>query len=58
VKHEKEATPSKETIRKFLKEKFGVEDSQIHIDFILSKVGLPESLVKAKIYEEKKEAKK
>jgi len=56
--HEGQPTPSKEAIKNFLKEKFGVEDSQIEIDFILSKVGLPQSFIKAKIYDEKKEVKK
>jgi len=54
AKHEKEPTPSKETIKNFLKEKFSVDDSQIEIDFILSRVGLPESFIKAKIYDEKR----
>jgi small subunit ribosomal protein S24e len=58
ARHENEATPSKETIKKFLKEKFSVDDSQIEIDFILSKVGLAESFIKAKIYDEKREVKK
>jgi small subunit ribosomal protein S24e len=58
AKHEKEATPSKEMVKKFLKEKFNVDDSQIEIDFILSKVGLAESFIKAKIYDEKREVKK
>jgi small subunit ribosomal protein S24e len=58
VKHENEATPSKETIKNFLKGKFKVDDSQIKIDFILSKIGLAESLIKAKIYDEKIEVKK
>jgi small subunit ribosomal protein S24e len=58
VRHENEATPSKETIKNFLKEKFKVDDSQIKIDFILSKIGLAESLIKAKIYDEKIEVKK
>jgi small subunit ribosomal protein S24e len=58
VKHENEATPSKETIKNFLKGKFKVDDSQIKIDFILSKIGLAESLIKAKIYDEKVEVKK
>ncbi len=55
VKHEKEPTPSKEVVKNFLKEKFSVDESQIEIDFILSRVGLPESFVKAKIYDEKRE---
>jgi len=58
AKHEKEPTPSKETIKSFLREKFGVDDSQIEIDFILSRIGLPESFIKAKIYDEKREVKK
>jgi len=58
AKHEKEPTPSKEVVKNFLKEKFGVDDSQIEIDFILSRVGLPESFIKAKIYDEKREVKK
>jgi len=58
AKHENEPTPSKEMIKNFLKEKFGVDDSQIEIDFILSRVGLPESFIKAKIYDEKREVKK
>ncbi|MFZ8830036.1 MAG: 30S ribosomal protein S24e [Candidatus Aenigmatarchaeota archaeon] len=58
VKHENEATPSKELIKNFLKEKFKVDDSQIKIDYALSKIGLAESLVKAKIYDEKIEVNK
>jgi small subunit ribosomal protein S24e len=58
VKHENEATPSKESIKNFLKEKFKVDDSQIKIDYVLSKIGLAESLVKAKIYDEKIEVNK
>jgi small subunit ribosomal protein S24e len=58
AKHEKEPTPSKETVKNFLKEKFGVDDSQIEIDFILSRIGIPESFIKAKIYDEKREVKK
>jgi|YelNatPaOPRAMG01_1025707.scaffolds.fasta_scaffold60484_4 small subunit ribosomal protein S24e len=58
ARHEKEPTPSKEMIKSFLKEKFGVDDSQIEIDFILSKVGLAESFIKAKVYDEKREVKK
>jgi len=58
AKHESEPTPSKEMIKNFLKDKFGVDDSQIKIDFILSKVGLSESFIKAKIYDEKREVKK
>ena len=58
AKHENEPTPSKEMIKNFLKEKFDVRNSQIEIDFILSKVGLPESFIKAKIYDEKREVKK
>jgi hypothetical protein len=42
----------------FKREKFGVDDSQIEIDFILSKVGLAESFIKAKVYDEKREVKK
>jgi small subunit ribosomal protein S24e len=58
AKHEKEPTPSKEEVKNFLKEKFGVDDSQIEIDFILSRIGIPESFIKAKIYDEKREVKK
>jgi small subunit ribosomal protein S24e len=58
AKHEKEPTPSKEAVKNFLKEKFGVDDSQIEIDFILSRIGIPESFIKAKIYDEKREVKK
>ncbi|MGC9058842.1 MAG: hypothetical protein ACP5H3_00320 [Candidatus Aenigmatarchaeota archaeon] len=58
VKHEKEATPSKEKIKSFFKEKFNVDDSQIEIIYIVSKIGLAESIVKARIYDEKREVKK
>jgi small subunit ribosomal protein S24e len=58
VKHEKESTPSKETIKNFLKDKFKVDESQIKLDFIISKVGISESFIKAKIYDEKREVKK
>jgi len=58
ARHEKEPTPSKEVVKNFLKEKFGVDDSQIEIDFILSRIGTPESFIKAKIYDEKREVKK
>jgi len=52
--HPAEPTPSKETIKKILKEKYGVEESQIEINYVLSKIGMPESLAKVKIYEEKR----
>lgn len=60
VKHEKAATPSKEAIKKALAEKYGVDPEQVLVDYIFSKAGLPESIVKAKILKEKpkKEEKK
>ena len=58
AKHPNSPTPSKENVKNFIKEKFNVDDSQIEIDYIISKVGLPESIIKLKVYDEKREVKK
>lgn len=53
VKHDKSATPSKAELTKKLAEQNSVDESQIVIDFIATKKGEAESLVKLKILKEK-----
>lgn len=56
--HPGEPTPSKEKINNIIKEKYGVDESQIEINYVISKFGSPESIAKVKIYDEKREVKK
>lgn len=58
IKHIGSATPSKKELLKELAEKFSVSEDQVIIDYILTKKGIAESIIKAKILEEKKEVEK
>lgn len=49
--HPNSPTPSKESIKNLLKENYKVEDSQIEINYVISKIGSPESIAKVRIYE-------
>jgi small subunit ribosomal protein S24e len=53
VKHPNAATPSKKELLKELAEKFSVSEDQVVIDYILTKKGISNSVVKAKILAEK-----
>ncbi len=53
VVHKSEPTPKTEDVSKELASKFNVDESQVVIDYILTKKGLSESSVKAKILNEK-----
>ncbi|MEM5815272.1 MAG: hypothetical protein QXD89_02180 [Candidatus Aenigmatarchaeota archaeon] len=54
IVHPNSPTPSKENVKSFLKEKYNADDSQIEIKCVISKAGLPQTLVKARIYVEKR----
>ena len=59
IKHLGSPTPSKADIAKELAEKYGVDISQVQIDYLFSQRGLGESFVSCKILQEKPtEAKK
>jgi ribosomal protein S24E len=53
VKHANAPTPAKAEIVKLLAEKYSVDSTQVAIDYIFTKKGVAESLVKAKILKEK-----
>jgi ribosomal protein S24E len=53
VKHANAPTPAKAEIMKLLAEKYSVDSTQVAIDYIFTKKGVAESLVKAKIMKEK-----
>ncbi len=53
IKHDKAATPSKAELVKMLAAQNSVEESQVVIDYIFTKVGIPESFAKVKILKEK-----
>ena len=53
VNHGGEATPSKESIVKWVVEKYGVDSEQVKIDYIFTRTGVAESKVKIKILKEK-----
>jgi len=53
IKHPKLATPPKVELVKELSKKFSVPEEQIVIDYIFTEKGISESMVKAKILEEK-----
>ncbi|MCS7093611.1 MAG: hypothetical protein RMJ18_00240 [Candidatus Aenigmarchaeota archaeon] len=58
ITHPNSPTPSKEAVKNLLKEKYNVDDSQIDIRYVISKVGVPESIVRVNIYDEKREVNK
>ena len=58
VKHASLPTPAKTEVANFFAEKYGVDLSQVVIDYIFTKKGVSESLVKAKILKEKPIAQK
>ncbi|MEM5853981.1 MAG: 30S ribosomal protein S24e [Candidatus Aenigmatarchaeota archaeon] len=51
VKHSNSPTPSKKDLIKELASKYSIPEDKIVIDYIFTKKGLQESLVKAKIKE-------
>ena len=53
LKHEATSTPSKAELVKMLAASNGVDESQVVIDYIFTKVGISESLAKAKILKER-----
>ena len=53
MKHESAATPSKAEITSTLAAKHSVDPEHVVIDYILTRKGVNESVVKAKIYKEK-----
>lgn len=53
LKHETQATPSRQELTKILAQRYNVDESQIKIDYIFSKKGISESLSKVKIFDEK-----
>lgn len=53
VRHLNSATPSKKELLKELSEKFSVNEDQVVIDYILTKTGICESIIKAKVLEQK-----
>ncbi len=53
IKHLASPTPSKADITKELSSKYGVDESQVQIDYIFSQRGLGESFVNCKILQEK-----
>lgn len=62
LKHDASATPSKAELIKMIAASNGVDESQVVIDYIFTKVGISESLAKVKVLKEKpvvkREAKK
>ncbi len=52
IKHVGEATPSKQAVIKEIASKYSVPEDHIEINYIFTKKGVSESVVKAKIYEE------
>jgi small subunit ribosomal protein S24e len=54
LKHEGKPTPSKKELVEKLKEKLGVEEGQIEIDYIFTKKGKSESTAKVRIYSKPK----
>jgi len=53
VKHEGQPTPSKQEVYAELAKRYSVPEENIKIDYIFTKKGVGESLVKAKIYPHK-----
>lgn len=53
IKHAGTATPKTAEVKKDLAEKYSVHDSQVVVDFIMSKRGLQESEAKVKILNER-----
>jgi len=53
LKHPKAPTPTKAEIIKSVADSNSVDESQVVIDYIFTKKGIPESLVKLKILKEK-----
>lgn len=51
--HHGSPTPSKVEVERIIAEKFGTTPEHVLVDYIFGKVGIGESVVKAKIYEEK-----
>ena len=51
IKHENEATPSKNQLTEELKKMFGIDESKIKIEYIIGKKGISESIAKVKISE-------
>lgn len=58
IKHLGSATPSKKELLKELAEKFSVSEDQVVIDYILTKKGISDSVIKAKILAEKPKVEK
>jgi len=53
IKHEGKPTPSKQEVYAELAKRYSVPEENIKIDYIFTKKGVGESLVKAKIYPHK-----
>jgi len=53
VKHDKAATPKKQDVIKELAAKYSSPEENVVLDFIFTKKGTSESVIKAKIYKEK-----
>jgi len=53
LKHPKASTPSKVEVVKTIASSNSVDENQVIIDYIFTKKGIPESLVKLKILKEK-----
>jgi ribosomal protein S24E len=49
LRHENEATPSKNQLIEELKNMFGVDESKIKVDYIFGKKGVSESIAKVKV---------
>lgn len=58
IMHTKQSTPSKASVVKELAAKYSVDESQIVIDYILTKTSVHEAIAKVKILKEKPEVKK
>ena len=50
VKHENEATPSRESLAEEIEKMLKIKKEQIEIDYIRTKSGMSESLAKVKVY--------
>ena len=53
IKHPQAPTPSKQEVKKELASKYSVPEENIVLDYIFSKKGLNEAIVKVKIYKGK-----
>lgn len=58
LRHEGMATPSKAEVVKELAKKYGVDESQVMVDYIFSVSGIGESFARVKILKEKPKGEK